>query len=97
MKPVAFHPAAENELVEAAEFYESRSAGLGHRLIDHVEQGVLAIAEAPRRWPAFAGEVRRYLLPPFPYGLLYSELSEQILVVAVMHLHRRPGYWKDRL
>jgi hypothetical protein len=97
MKPVTFHPEAAEELFEAAEFYESRSEGLGGRFLDDVVQGLTLIAETPPRWPVLSGHIRRYLLRPFPYGLLYRELPQQVLVVAVMHLHREPGYWKSRL
>jgi toxin ParE1/3/4 len=96
MKPILFHPEAEEELLGAAEFYESRSVGLGLRFLDEVERGLAALRETLQRWPALAGEVRRYLLRPFPYGLLYRELPERILVLAVMHLHREPGHWKSR-
>ena len=41
--------------------------------------------------------MRRRMLNRFPYGLLYAVEADRIIVVAVMHLHRRPGYWKDRL
>jgi hypothetical protein len=47
-------------------------------------------------WALLEGEVRRVLVRRFPYGVLYSEDAEGILVVAVMHLHRDPEYWKDR-
>lgn len=97
MKPVLYHPEAEEELLGAAEFYESRSPGLGLRFLDEVERGLEALRESPQRWPVLAGEVRRCLLRPFPYGLLYIELPERIIVLAVMHLHREPGYWKSRL
>jgi plasmid stabilization system protein ParE len=97
MKPVIFHADAEEELRRAAESYESRSEGLGIRFLDDVEQGLAAIAESPLRWPVLSGQIRRYILRPFPYGLLYRELPHQVLVLAVMHLHREPGYWKSRL
>ncbi len=97
MKPAVFHAGAAEELWGAAEFYESRSEGLGARFLDDVEQALIVIAESPQRWPVLSGRVRRYLLRPFPYGLLYSELADHIVILAVMHLHREPGYWKSRL
>jgi len=35
--------------------------------------------------------------PVFPYGILYSLLDQDIVVVAVMHLHRKPDYWEKRV
>jgi len=96
MKPIVFHAEAEEELQSAEEFYESLSEGLGVRFLDEVEQGLAAIAESPDMWPVLSGQIRRFLLRPFPYGLLYRALPERVLVLAVMHLHREPGYWKSR-
>jgi hypothetical protein len=31
-----------------------------------------------------------------PYGLVYQVRSDKILILAVMHLSRRPDYWRDR-
>jgi len=42
------------------------------------------------------GGFRRRLLRRFPYGILYKEEESQIVIVAVMHLRRRPGYWRNR-
>jgi hypothetical protein len=53
--------------------------------------------EHPKSWPIIDGEVRRCQTKRFPYGVLYSEEAEGIFVIAVMHLHRDPGYWKNRL
>jgi hypothetical protein len=47
--------------------------------------------------PPFGPRLRRVLAPKFPYGLLYRVEPERIYVIAVMHLHRRPGYWRSRL
>jgi hypothetical protein len=33
----------------------------------------------------------------FPYGILYTIEAEFILIVAVMHGSRKPGYWKGRV
>ncbi|KOR28141.1 plasmid stabilization protein, partial [Achromatium sp. WMS1] len=34
----------------------------------------------------------------FPYGILYRETLDAngIFIIAVMNLHRKPGYWKYR-
>jgi len=42
------------------------------------------------------GDIRRALVHRFPYGILYVPEQNQILIIAVMHLHRQPGYWQDR-
>ncbi len=55
------------------------------------------ILEAPDTWPIFKEDVRRCLARKFPYGILYTIEADYILVIAVMHCSRKPGYWRDRL
>lgn len=32
----------------------------------------------------------------FPYGVLYAQENSHLFIVAIMHLHREPDYWKHR-
>ncbi len=45
---------------------------------------------------AIERDIRRSLVKRFPYGILYSEEESGIYIIAVMHLHRFPDYWKHR-
>ena len=92
----AFHPEAEAELNEAVEYYEEVEPGLGYEFALEAHAAVHRAVAYPQAWPALEGEVRRSLLKRFPYGVLYTEWAEGILILAVMHLHRQPGYWKAR-
>jgi hypothetical protein len=33
----------------------------------------------------------------YPYGIVYQIRVDMIVVVAIMHLHREPTYWKSRI
>lgn len=92
-----FHPDAEAELFEAIQYYEDVRIGLGQEFAVEVYSAVQRALAYPRAWMVLEGEVRRALVRRFPYGVLYSEESDEILVVTVMHLHRAPGYWKERV
>jgi len=94
---VAFHPAAQRELITSAKFYEDRAPGLGADFIRQVERAVAQISANPESGPAFAQNIRRRLLPRFPFAILYQLSGEELRVLAIMHLRRRPGYWKSRL
>lgn len=61
-----------------------------------VERVIELIVEAPQRWPIIEEDVRRCLTRVFPYAVLYSVEVDYILILAVMHSHREPGYWRDR-
>ena len=97
MRSVEFHPEAEDEFISAAQFYERQTEGLGLDFIMTVQQAYERLLEAPASGPPFGRRLRRLLVPKFPYGLLYRVEPERIYIIAVMHLHRRPGYWRSRL
>jgi toxin ParE1/3/4 len=74
------------------------SQPLDLRFINAVEDAIAQICEAPARWRIFDGEqVRRHLTRVFPYGVLYSIEPNYVLIVAVAHCSREPGYWRRRL
>ncbi|MEW6356327.1 MAG: type II toxin-antitoxin system RelE/ParE family toxin [Planctomycetota bacterium] len=97
MKPVGFHPAAMAELFEAARYYESQQPGLGRHFFAAVREATNRIQTFPLLYRALEGDIRQCRVPRFPYGLIYRPRPERIEIIAVMHLHRDPGYWKSRV
>lgn len=96
MKIVRFNPAAETEMIEAASYYEAQQVDLGSRFLATVQDALNRICVNPRLFPLVEADVRRCLTKTFPFGVLFREQSETIVVIAVMHLHRDPDYWKQR-
>ena len=92
----SFHPEAEEEFNAAIDYYEEIERGFGYDFALEVYSTIQLSIEFPKAWSVLEGEVRRALVRRFPYGILYSEEQDRIYVVAVMHLHRRPDYWKHR-
>jgi len=97
VRSVAFHPEAQNEFVAAAQFYENRTEGLGLDFTLTVQRAYERLLGHPASGAPFGRLLKRVLVPKFPYGLLYRVEPDRIYIVAVMHLHRRPGYWRSRL
>ena len=93
---VSFNALAERELNEAAAYYERAQAGLGADFISEVERVVQAAAEFPEAGLILTGHVRRRLCRRFPYALLYTATTDELRVLAVMNLNRRPSYWYGR-
>ncbi len=91
-----FHPEAEEEFIGAIDFYEQREEHLGLDFALEVYSAIGRAAERPKAWPILEGDVRRCQTRRFPYGVLYSEEPDGIFILAVMHLHRDPGYWQHR-
>jgi plasmid stabilization system protein ParE len=96
-KHVKFLPDAEEEMYEAAKYYQSQTSGLGVDYLSEIERAIASIAQSPMTWPKLEGELRRRLVRRFPFSILYYIESEEIVIVAVAHLRRKPGYWKKRL
>lgn len=95
-RPIAFATEAELEAREAFLWYEARNPRSANRFEAQVVAALDRIAEAPEQGPEIEPGIRRMLLHRFPYALLYAIESDRILVLAVMHLRRRPGYWRGR-
>ncbi|NGZ10863.1 MAG: type II toxin-antitoxin system RelE/ParE family toxin [Nitrospira sp. LK70] len=92
-----FLPPAEDEMIAAAQYYEQQSVGLGSEFLNEVERTVAAILVHPEAAPRVKKKLRRRLLKRFPFGILYSVAADEVVIVALMHLQRRPGYWEGRL
>jgi len=92
-----FHPEAEAEFIAAIDYYEEKQSGLGYDFAREVYTGIKSILEHPQTWPVLEGEIRRRLIGRFPYAILYSDEEQTIYILAVMHLHREPNYWKKRI
>jgi plasmid stabilization system protein ParE len=94
--PVEFHPAARAELDASTAFYESRLDGLGLRFLAAVEETTGRIASSPEGGSPMESGLRRRLVPGFPFSVIYRVADDAVLVLAIAHQHRRPGYWHRR-
>jgi hypothetical protein len=92
-----FHPDAESEFFWAIDYYEECEDGLGYDFSIEVYSSIQNIVDYPDAWPVLEGDVRRCLTNRFPYGVLYSKETDRVFILAVMHLHRDPDYWKRRV
>jgi len=91
-----FHPEALEEYRQAALWYAEREPELGLQFIGSVEDAIKRVVDAPSRWRVIEEDVRRCLTRVFPYAVLYTIESDFLLIVAVMHCSREPGYWRGR-
>lgn len=94
--PVVFETAAQIELTEAKEWYDSRRPGLGDEFLDEAQRITKLVRAYPRAGPAVSRRSRQMRLKVFPYAIVYQILPDHIKIIAVAHLHRRANYWKPR-
>jgi hypothetical protein len=92
-----FHSAAEADLAATVEYYEACEPGLREDFFLEVQASLANVLAYPLAWPAKEVNIRQCLLHRFPYGVLYGVEPDGIEILAIMHLHRRPGSWRDRL
>lgn len=69
----------------------------GRDFVGEVERMLVQIVANPKAGNIFTRAIRRRLLRRFPYAILYQPSAEKVFVIALMHLRRRPGYWRSRL
>lgn len=93
---ITWHGRALVELQDIAEYYEGQQAGLGDAFLAEVDRSVTQIEMFPEAWPKVSDRSRRIRTRRFPYGLVYQLHPDRITLLAVMHLRRKPGYWRNR-
>jgi toxin ParE1/3/4 len=96
---IQLHPEASAELAAEQAFYEERMPGLGIELEEEIHDALGMIASMPEAWEQWPDlpEVRVFVLDRFPFLLPYWYEVERVVLLAVAHAKRRPGYWRDRL
>jgi plasmid stabilization system protein ParE len=94
---VCWHDEAKVEFIEAAAYYEEQTENLGSRFGTALESAIARACSNPTTPRTFHTSFRKVGLNKFPYAAVYRLLDEDNLqIIAVMHLHRKPGYWKSR-
>ncbi len=96
--PLRISEPASEEFREAVRWYETKRRGLGSEFFDAVVATMSAIEARPEIGTvAFRDpQTRRLLVSRFPYQVVYRLANGELVVVAIAHLKRRPGYWKHR-
>jgi toxin ParE1/3/4 len=100
--PVRYHPAARDELRAAVRYGEAERTGRGALLEAAVSQVLRRVRRLPRsapRWSRLRGsfEVRKAVVKRHPYLVVYGILSEHIVILAIAHTSKKPGYWRERI
>jgi toxin ParE1/3/4 len=94
---IFFMPAARLELIEAVDWYQRQTPGLGHRFGDEVDFQVSRITANPFQFPEMLPGVRRARLRRFPYGLFFLSSRDAVHVIACFHSSRDPVVWRSRI
>jgi plasmid stabilization system protein ParE len=96
-RTLEIHPAAQAEAEAAARYYAERNPRAAVAFTDELDAAVVQIELAPHTFLKHVRSTRRLLLRRFPFAVVYRFDEASILIVAVAHGSRRPGYWARRL
>lgn len=94
---VEFHRLAQKDYEDGFDWYAARSAATAQRFKKAVDVAYRRIVDGPLSLPVLSGNYRWARVTRFPYMLVFRlrELDD-VVVVAVAHTSRRPGYWRHR-
>lgn len=88
---------AQAELDEAIAWYANQAPGLGDAFLIETLKTIQLIELFPKAWHPLTKKIRRCRLRRFPYSVIYTQDDSDILILAIAHQHRKPGYWRNRL
>ncbi len=94
---VILHPGAEQDLIEAASFYEREgSPALAARFVTEFKRLTALIRDYPEIGPSRGNGLRGITMAAFHYTVIYRDDPSQIRILVVKHDRRRPSYGSRR-
>lgn len=88
---------ARHELRAAVRYYNAQRVQLGKEFRDEVWETIQRITKFPEAWHPLSTSIRRCQMNRFPYGVIYEPNRNEILIIAIAHLHQQPEYWRSRV
>ena len=96
MTNARFHGEARLEFLDSVAYYEAIQVGLGERFRQSVEAAVALVVSFPFAGSPYKHGTRRVFPKKFPFSIVYMVGGNEIVIFAVAHFKRKPGYWKIR-
>lgn len=94
---VVWQDYARIEFKDAVKYYRVHAGnGIAYDFRDQALRATRKLLEHPELGMRVHDEVRRFPLHDYPYSIIYRLTSEAIIIVAIAHHSRRPGYWGAR-
>jgi len=85
---------AREDIYDAYAYYEDAQLGLGDRFLSTMDSCIEAIVQAPKAYRFFFEDIRGFVMPTFPYLILYRATLEEVQIVSVFHTSRDPKPWE---
>jgi plasmid stabilization system protein ParE len=97
VRTVRFAAAAREEFLAEVAFYNEAQAGLGQRFTEAIEKATALTLAFPSVGSLLKGGTRRVVVKDFPFSVIYKPSAQGVMIYAVAHQSRRPGYWHSRI
>ena len=94
---VVLHPAAVNDIREAAQWYDHRSPGLGRFVITELRRVIDRLRQFPEVYPQIKPGIRQAAISRLPYHAIYAATDSSILLIAVLHVRRHPHVLEQQI
>src|SRR5262245_58966847 len=93
-----FHPLALTEAIDASVYLESEREGYGDRFDTELDEICERVMRYPKSGVLMGGyppelDVRCYPMRTFRYTVVVAKINGTLMVQAIAHQHREPGYW----
>jgi len=96
-KRIEYHSGARDDFDESLDWYGKRSLDAALGFVAAVEEAVEKIVADPARFPSTHAGCRYCTLRRYPFRVVFHEETDRLVVVAIAHAKRRPGYWRSRI
>ncbi len=96
MSQARFLEEAEAEFLKEVNFYASMQASGAERFRAAIEEATARALAFPMAGLSYLARTRRVFVKGYPFFVVYRPHATGIVVFAVVHESRRPGYWMDR-
>ncbi len=82
----------------AAKRYDDERRGLGEAFLDEIADAIRSMKQFPMASVSLSHRHRRFVMRRVPYQLVYEvrTLDDTIIIIAIAHFKRKPGYWRGR-
>jgi len=96
-RPLVLEPAAQHDLADGLAWYETHSPPkIADEFLTSIGDTLERVETSPLQFPEERGDVRKAIVPHFPFIVLFVPLSDVIAVIAIFHTSRDPAIWRGR-
>lgn len=65
--------------------------------LDELDRAMDQIGQNPEHYPLHDFGTHRIVLRRFPFVIVFRKAVAGVEIIAIAHVRRRPGYWRERL